>query len=141
MGPQLFVDTPYWIAHFQARDAYHECAKRWSKFVQNRPLKLITTQAVLWEFMNESSRAITRQRAAQVYRGCYHDHRLQVVNFDLLRANQAVLMYESRSDKEWSLTDCLSFVVMKEHGIQEALTTDRHFTQAGFRALLRENPP
>jgi hypothetical protein len=46
-------------------------------------------------------------------------------------------LYSRRSDKEWSLTDCISFVVMQEQGIGEALTGDRHFEQAGFRALLK----
>jgi len=39
------------------------------------------------------------------------------------------------SDKEWGLVDCLSFVIMRERGITEALTPDRHFTRAGFKAL------
>jgi uncharacterized protein len=47
-------------------------------------------------------------------------------------------LFAGRPDKEWSLTDCVSFVVMEAQGIREALTTDEHFIQAGFRALLRE---
>jgi hypothetical protein len=46
-------------------------------------------------------------------------------------------LYRSRADKEWSMTDCISFVVMKERGIKEALTADHHFEQAGFKALLK----
>jgi len=45
-------------------------------------------------------------------------------------------LYQNRPDKNWSLTDCISFVVMQEHGITEALTADRHFEQAGFVPLL-----
>jgi predicted nucleic acid-binding protein len=45
-------------------------------------------------------------------------------------------LYAKRPDKDWSLTDCISFVVMKQRGISEALTGDRHFERAGFRALL-----
>jgi predicted nucleic acid-binding protein len=48
-----------------------------------------------------------------------------------------VSLYASRTDKEWSLTDCISFTVMSQYGIRDALTGDRHFEQAGFRALLR----
>lgn len=47
-------------------------------------------------------------------------------------------LYSRRSDKEWGMTDCVSFVVMRERGLIEALTMDQHFQQAGFRALLRE---
>lgn len=46
-----------------------------------------------------------------------------------------------RADKRWSLTDCISFVVMERHGLTEAVTADRHFEQAGFRALLLHEPP
>jgi predicted nucleic acid-binding protein len=46
--------------------------------------------------------------------------------------------YRARADKAWSLTDCISFVVMSEHGLSEALTADVHFEQASFRALLRD---
>jgi hypothetical protein len=51
---------------------------------------------------------------------------------------QGRALFAARPDKEWSLVDCISFVVMKQRRLKEALTTDRHFVQAGFRALLRE---
>lgn len=51
---------------------------------------------------------------------------------------RAIELYSTRSDKEWDLIDCISFVVMQDHGITEALAADQHFVQAGFRALLRE---
>jgi predicted nucleic acid-binding protein len=46
-------------------------------------------------------------------------------------------LYRARADKDWSLTDCISFVVMEERGIADALTGDRHFEQAGFQAMLK----
>jgi hypothetical protein len=46
-------------------------------------------------------------------------------------------LYGRRLDKEWSLADCIAFVVMKDEGITDALTTDRHFEQAGFKVLLK----
>jgi predicted nucleic acid-binding protein len=48
-------------------------------------------------------------------------------------------IYRNRSDKSWSFTDCASFVVMQEQRLDSALTTDSHFSQAGFRALLLED--
>jgi predicted nucleic acid-binding protein len=50
---------------------------------------------------------------------------------------RAFALYSAHRDKEWGLTDCVSFVVMREKGIADALTSDRHFVQAGFRALMR----
>jgi predicted nucleic acid-binding protein len=55
-----------------------------------------------------------------------------------VRLEQAVELFRTRSDKSWSLTDCLSFVVMQEEQLSDALTPDHHFRQAGFRALLIE---
>jgi len=46
-------------------------------------------------------------------------------------------LYRSRADKQWSMTDCISFVVMRREGITDALTADRRFEQAGFHVLLR----
>jgi len=46
---------------------------------------------------------------------------------------------ERGDDKEWGMTDCISFIVMEDHGLTDALTADEHFQQAGFRALLRED--
>lgn len=55
---------------------------------------------------------------------------------DLL--GRALQLYAARPDKDWGLTDCVSFEVMRERGIEEALAADQHFIQAGFRALLLE---
>jgi uncharacterized protein len=60
----------------------------------------------------------------------------------IIKANDALFqagmnLYRNRPDKGWSLTDCISFVVMREHAVQEALTGDHHFEQAGFTALLK----
>jgi len=52
--------------------------------------------------------------------------------------SRGLLLFDSRADKEWSLTDCISFVVMEDRGLTDALTADHHFEQAGFRALLNE---
>jgi predicted nucleic acid-binding protein len=57
-----------------------------------------------------------------------------------LLAERAVRLFESRPDKDWSLTDCLSFMVMAERQLHKALTSDRHFVQAGFEALLLADP-
>lgn len=59
-----------------------------------------------------------------------------IVPASQLLFDQGLALYADRPDKEWSLTDCISFVVMREQGLSEALTGDRHFEQAGFRALL-----
>ena len=83
----------------------------------------------------------TRQTAAEGYRRCHRDPQIEVVPFSADAVPAAVRFYEARPDKDWSLTDCLSFVVMEQRKVSRALTTDRHFQQAGFRAALLEPPP
>lgn len=61
---------------------------------------------------------------------------MTIVSVDAELFESGLARYESRPDKDWSLTDCISFVVMERHGVADALTGDHHFTQAGFRALL-----
>jgi predicted nucleic acid-binding protein len=68
----------------------------------------------------------------QVFRG----PELQIVRLTPELFDRAVALYARRPDKEWSLTDCISFIVMQDHDIVEALTADRDFVQAGFQVLL-----
>ncbi len=67
------------------------------------------------------------------------DRLVEIVPLDEQLVARAFQLYRQRMDKEWGMTDCISFVVMQERGIAGALTTDEHFQQAGFRALLRES--
>ena len=65
------------------------------------------------------------------------DPRVEVIPLSEQLYTRASRLYRERPDKEWALTDCVSFVVMEDRGINETLTTDEHFQQAGFQALMR----
>jgi predicted nucleic acid-binding protein len=84
---------------------------------------------------------LTRLLALQAYRQAHAGAGVDVVPYDNEQMDAAFQLYGSRADKAWSLTDCLSFVVMEDLHITKALTADQHFKQAGFRALLLEDPP
>jgi predicted nucleic acid-binding protein len=137
----LFADTSFWIALLNRRDEHHARAVRWKDFVTATRTSLVTSEAVLWEWLNASGNPLLRGRAAQGYRRCHGDDRITVIGFDGESVRQAVALYEDRADKEWSLTDCLSFVVMNQRGLNGALATDHHFKQAGFEPLLLAEPP
>ena len=68
-----------------------------------------------------------------------HDPSVEVVPLSEVLFDKGFELYRQRPDKEWGLTDCVSFVLMQERGITDALTADTHFRQAGFRALLSED--
>lgn len=67
----------------------------------------------------------------------YNDDDVEILSVDSELFSKALKFYSSRIDKEWGLTDCISFVVMKDRKLKDALTSDHHFEQAGFQALLR----
>lgn len=74
--------------------------------------------------------------AVQLLASLESDPNVEIVPLTEQLYGEAWLLYQNRSDKEWGLTDCASFVVMRERGMREALTADHHFQQAGFQALL-----
>ncbi|HXP88662.1 MAG TPA: PIN domain-containing protein [Bryobacteraceae bacterium] len=135
-----FADTSFWIALSRQRDQYHRRAVAWNQVLIQSKSTIVTTEAVLWEWLNALSDASTRGIAAGGYRRARADGRITIVPFQRELIDSAVELYRARSDKSWSLTDCLSFVVMERHDISEALATDRHFEQAGRKPMLLEEP-
>jgi uncharacterized protein len=139
--PAYFADTAFWIALAHRYDQHHTQASAWGKYLIQQKAAILTTEAVLWEWMNALAAAGTRRTTAEGYRRCHQDPNIEVVPFASDRIAEAVRFYEGRADKDWSLTDCLSFLVMEQHQIPRALTSDRHFQQAGFEAVLLVDPP
>ena len=91
--------------------------------------------------MNGLSDASTRGVAAEGYRRAHADARIEVVPFQPELIDSAMQLYRTRPDKNWSLTDCLSFVVMERRNLTDALTTDGHFEQAGLKVMMLVQPP
>lgn len=133
-----FVDSFFYIALLNPRDAYHGRARQWA---ETQPAHLghgWTTHAVLLEVANALSSPTFRRIAAEAIRKLYQSLELTIVPITSDLFERALALYEQRPDKEWSLTDCISFIVMQDNNISDALTADHHFEQAGFRVLLRE---
>jgi predicted nucleic acid-binding protein len=98
---------------------------------------LLTTVWVLTEWADGIAATGDRQGVMPFIRALHTDPHLVIVPATDNLFGRGLDLFDSRPDKEWSLTDCISFVVMQDHGINEALTGDRHFEQAGFVALLK----
>ncbi len=99
---------------------------------------MITTRAVILEIGNALAKLHYRAAAIELLDSLEEDPNVKIIALSEELYNRAMEFYRQRPDKEWGLTDCVSFVVMQDYGIKEALTTDEHFRQAGFRALLIE---
>ncbi len=135
---RIFLDTAYVLALLNRRDKYHEKAKALLDRVRNAS-EVWLTEAVLVEIGN-SMASFDREGASDFIRSCYKTIGFRVVTVDRELMNKAVDFYESRRDKDWGFTDCISFVVMNESKLNLAMTTDKHFRQAGFEPLMLDYP-
>lgn len=132
----VFADTSYYIALLSEEDAYHETAVGWSENLLGRT---VVTEYVLVELGNALARSKYRGRYMPFVEQLLLDRDVLFVPASLALFRQGMQLFAARSDKAWSLVDCTSFVVMKQRRLTNALTTDEHFKQASFRALLRES--
>jgi uncharacterized protein len=129
----VFADTSYFIALLSPTDAAYEQAVEYAQLID----RFVTTEWTLLELADGLSDSNDRPRFLTIRNSLLANPMVEVVPLDMELHLRAIELYNSRSDKEWSLTDCVSFVVMGDHKMTEALTTDRHFEQAGFQSLLK----
>ena len=130
-----FADTSYFLALLIPTDVNHAAARQWS---ESHRIPLVTSEYVLIEVGNYLSPVSARRLFSQFWRALRSDTRMTLVPASSGLMARGAELYETRLDKPWSLTDCVSFVIMKDHAIQDALTADRHFEQAGFTSLLKQ---
>lgn len=135
----IFLDTAYVYALVNTRDEWHHEALSWQKKLERERRGIITTELILVEIADGLAAIRFRTQAAQVIAALQSSPFVEVVAVSSESLNLALELYSQRGDKEWGLTDCVSFLVMRERGLLESLTVDTHFQQAGFRALLRES--
>jgi predicted nucleic acid-binding protein len=136
---EVFADTFYWVAFTNIRDTAHERAKA---FMRAAPPRLIlTTEEVLTEYLNYfAARGPEFRRTATTNLHSMRASRtVRIVSQSMASFQAGLMLYQSRPDKGYSLVDCISMQTMREEGLTEILTNDRHFEQEGFRALFRDS--
>lgn len=134
----LFVDTAGWASLFIPTETYHSAASDYFLEARQAQQKLVTTNYVVSELVALLG---SRQRTARSSLFQYVDAirtapYVQLTHIDVVTDAAAWDLCKSRPDKAWSLVDCSSFTVMQQMNLQTALTTDKHFEQAGFTRLL-----
>lgn len=129
----VFADTSFYQALLNSRDRWHSAARALSRELR-RPV--ITSEYVLCELGALMSRGTLRPLFLELVRELDAARQVEIVHASHNHFLAGKNVFADRSDKSWSLTDCISFVIMQEHNIVEALTTDHHFQLAGFRSLL-----
>ena len=129
-----FADSYFFIALLNPRDTGHLRAVEASR---NHVGTLITTEWILIEVGDAMAARPLREKFLELVDSLQTDASVDIVPANSNLFAHGIQLYRERPDKDWPLTDCLSFVVMREYGLHEAFTADTHFEQAGFRSLLR----
>jgi predicted nucleic acid-binding protein len=128
-----FADTYFFLAWWNRRDFAHD---RVQEFLAGYSGRLLTTRWVLMEVADGFASSKMRRDVRRLFAEIEGDELITIVEAVESLYRRGLALYDARPDKDWSLTDCISFVVMADEGLTEALTGDRHFEQAGFKSLL-----
>lgn len=130
---ETFADTYFYLALLNPRDAAHSKALEAGRANVGF---LVTTEFVLLEVADALAAPQLRERFNRLLDALHADPTVTVVPASNDLFQRGVALYRERSDKDWPLTDCISFAVMEERSIRDALTGDAHFRQAGLNTLL-----
>lgn len=137
----VLLDTSFVLASENKDDRHHDRAKDLDRELLQQDAVLLLHWGILLELGDGYSRVGRRAKGLQLLAKFEDEEAYQIHPITEPLLHQALETYRSRSDKDWGLTDCLSFALMNQESILEALTADIHFRQAGFTALLLEPSP
>jgi predicted nucleic acid-binding protein len=129
----VFADTSYYLALVNSLDQHHSAACQWTSMFSGTS---VTTAWVIAELANSMSQAANRPFFLSLLRDLQNDARVTIVPPTKDVFDRGLDLYSRRPDKDWSLTDCISFLVMEDRGLTDAAALDRHFSQAGFKILI-----
>jgi uncharacterized protein len=130
----VFADAFYFVARLNRRDQHHE---RVLKFSRDFRAHILTSDWVLMEVADALAESESRSRVRDFILHLRSINACEIVPASRELLDHALELYHQHADKKWTLTDCVSFVIMREQKVSEALTGDKHFEQAGFIALLK----
>lgn len=135
----VFADTGYWIALLNPSDELHQKAR--SITASLMPLRIVTSEMIFTELLNGFSKqgTLLRRVAVNLINQSLSNPSIEVIAQTSDLFVSALELYNQRQDQAWSHTDCASFLIMQQQNILEALAYEKHFEQAGFVALLRQN--
>ena len=133
---KLFLDTCGWLSLLNAGDRLHAAAARVWRDCGRKPYTIFVTDWVVAETGNGLARSRVKSAFVQAFADMKISPQVRVIYATPEKIDRALGLYQQRTDKDWGLVDCLSFLIMQDHQIVEAFTNDRHFEQAGFRCLL-----
>lgn len=135
---RFFLDTGFVVAPVVENDQHHNRALELAEQIEEEGRHVVTTRLVVAEIGDALASPGYRDRAAEHIVALQRSPTVDVNPLTEELFRRGFELYRERQDKAWGITDCISFVVMRDRGIRDALSTDSDFEQAGFNALLGE---
>ena len=117
LGSKIFLDTAYAIALSVSNDEHHEKALQLAEQLETQKTRLITTRAVILEIGNALAKSRYRHAALDLLNSLEQDPTIEIVPLSEPLYQRAYNLYRDRPDKEWGMTDCISFVVMGDQAL------------------------
>ena len=135
----LFVDTSGWGNLIDISQPFHELSANSYRLARQQKQLIVTTNYIITELVAllTSPLRLPRHQIVEFINSLKTSSYINIIHVNAEQDRAAWKLLSDRLDKAWSLVDCSSFVIMQELGITDALTTDRHFEQAGFIRLLK----
>ncbi len=130
---KYFADSSGWIALFDQNDKYHASAWNWTHEIKGQSVRFVTTDYVLDETITHLADVVNHAAGESFASWVLQQKHIWVIHVDEELWNEALAVFRKYDDKQFSFTDCTSFVVMQHHKIRDAFAFDRHFEQMGFR--------
>lgn len=135
---KFFLDTGFVVALVVEDDQHHDRALELADRIEEERREVVTTRIVVAEIGDALATPGYREKAAEHIAALQRSPTVEIVSLTMELFRRGFELYRERQDKAWGITDCISFVVMRDRGLREALSTDSDFEQAGFNALLKE---
>jgi predicted nucleic acid-binding protein len=139
LGRTVFLDTSFILALENKDDTHHNRAKALDNQLLRENAVLMLHWGILIEIADGYARVSRRAQGLQLLEKLTSEEGYRICPITESLFQEGLSLYRARPDKDWGLTDCLSFVLMNQEGVTEALTADFQFRQAGFTALLLES--
>lgn len=138
MSSRCFVDSVCWIALLNADDDLHNEVDVEYKKLMRAGFRFVTSTTILNEVANSLCKPKYREAIVEFYKRLQSSSCVEIVFVNKSLWSSGWKLYEDRPDKEWSLTDCISMVIMDDYDLRDVVTNDKHFNQAGFNAILQK---
>ncbi len=135
MAPKIFIDTGAFLAKYIEKDQFHSQAAEIWKTLENKSMKIVTSNFVLDEMFTLLARQANYHFSAQIARIIYNSEVIEIIRPTYDTELNALNLFEKYADQKVSFTDCISFQLMKENHIKNVFTFDKHFQLAGFSSI------